>query len=84
MIWSKHDIKTARQVILQPLLKKLGYRLRKLERGNYLVEKHASVIVKDNYWFDKKDQSSGNAIDFFTIVDGRSFNDAMAILITKK
>lgn len=80
MIWSKHDIRNARKLPLLPILTKLGYSLRKLEYGNYLVEKHGSVVIKDNYWFWKENHSAGNAIDFFVIVEKKSFAESMAIL----
>lgn len=80
MIWSKHEIRQARKLPLLPILSKMGYSLRKLEHGNYLVEKHGSVVIKDNYWFWKENQSAGNAIDFFTIVEKRPFAEAMTIL----
>lgn len=80
MIWSKHDIRNARKTPLLPILTKLGYSLRKLEYNNYLVEKHGSVVIKDNYWFWKENQSAGNAIDFFVIIEKKSFAESMAIL----
>ncbi len=84
MIWSKHDIKLARQMPLLPILKKLGYALRKLERDNYLVEKYGSLIIKHNYWFWKENHSSGNSIDFFISVEHKSFAQAMSTLSPKK
>jgi len=84
MIWSKHDIRKARKIPLLPILIKLGYSLRKLEYDNYLVEKHGSVIIRDNYWFWKDNNSAGNAIDFFVVVEKRSFLESMTILMEKK
>ena len=84
MIWSKLDIRKARKVPLVPVLSQLGYTMRKLEYDNYLVEDHGSVIVRDNYWFCKDDLSAGNAIDFFVIVEGWTFSEAMALLVGNK
>ena len=84
MTWSKLDIRQARKIALHPVLEKMGYRLRKLERGNYLVEKHGSLVIKDNYWFWKENKLSGNAIDFFVIVEKRPFLEAINILKGKK
>lgn len=84
MIWSKHDIRAARKLPLLPILTKLGYSLRKLEYDNYLVENHGSVIIKNNYWFWKENHSSGNAIDFFVVVEKKPFASAMKILTGRK
>ena len=83
MIWSKTDIRRARKIKLVMVLKKMGYRLRKLEHGNYCVEKFGSLIIKDSFWFWKENKLSGNAIDFFVIAEKMSFSQAMRILTGK-
>ena len=83
MIWSRTDIRCARKIKLVIVLKKMGYRLRKLEHGNYCVEKFGSLIVKDCFWFWKENKQSGNAIDFFVNAEKMSFSDAMRILTGK-
>ncbi|OVE73948.1 hypothetical protein BVX93_00665 [bacterium B13(2017)] len=81
MIWKKSDIKYARKINLVIILKKLGYSLRKLDNDNYLVDKFASVIVKENYWFCKTTKKAGNAIDFFVKFERKTFMEAMDILL---
>ena len=83
MIWSRTDIRGARKTNLVIILNNLGYRLRKLEHGNYCVEKFGSLIVKDSYWFWKENRLSGNAIDFFVIAEKKSFSETMRILTGK-
>lgn len=84
MKWNKLQIQNARKTHLVPLLANRRYRLRKLENQNYLIEDYGKLIVKQSYWvwYDKK--QSGNAIDFFINVEGKSFSQAMEILGSKQ
>jgi len=62
-------------------LKKLGYLLEMREDGNSLVlNMPGKVIIKANYWVNHEDNTSGNAIDFFVKLCGKSFSETMAIL----
>ncbi|NQU40450.1 MAG: hypothetical protein HQ523_10895 [Lentisphaerae bacterium] len=79
--WTKAEIRAARQAPLKPLLERLGYRLSPADRDNYLVLGLASeVVIKEHYWVCLEDGSAGNAIDFLVKVQGKSFNEAMALL----
>lgn len=80
MIWNKSDIRKARQAPLVIILGELGYLLRKLEHGNYVVDKFGSLIVKNNYWFWQENQQSGNTLDFFIKIENKSFMEAMKIV----
>lgn len=83
MIWTRTDIQCARKANLVIILQKLGYDLRKLDNGNYLVDKFASIVVKNNFWFCKATHSAGNPIDFFVKFEKKSFMEAMDILFKK-
>ena len=81
--WTREQIRQARRTPLAPLLKKRGYHLRKKPHGNCLVEDEGDLVVKESYWIWESREMKGNAIDFFMLVECRSFNEAMEIL-TKK
>jgi hypothetical protein len=85
-MWSKVEIRGARKAPLPSLLPRLGYRLRKLEHGNFRVDGVGlgAVVVKECFWFDKETGKGGNAIDFLTVVEKKSFAEAMEILCPKK
>ena len=80
--WSSSDIRSARQMRLKPILENLGYRLVPLRNDNYEVAGITeSVVIKDNFWLDTDNNSSGNSIDFFTKILGMSFQQAMGIIM---
>jgi hypothetical protein len=78
--WSKEQIRSARRTELPSLLKKRGYHLRVKSNENYLVEDEGDLVVKNSYWVWESRELKGNAIDFFVLVECRSFNEAMEIL----
>ena len=81
-VWTKADIRRARQTPLKPILEQLGYRLQPLQRGNYLVTGLApEIVVKDHYWVCTDTGAAGNAIDFLVRVRKTSFNDALRLLL---
>jgi len=47
---------------------------------NFLVQDHHDLVIKDSYWVWPSQTMKGNAIDFFMLVECRSFNEAMQIL----
>lgn len=84
MTWSKNQIRAARKIPLAPLLRQKGVPLRELPGENYLVQADAKggqafgdLIVRDCYWIWKSRQLQGNTIDFFVMVENRSFAEAM-------
>ena len=78
--WDREQIQRARKTPLAPLLRRRGYPLRARPGENFLVEDHQDLVVKDCYWVWPSHQMKGNAIDFFMLVECRSFNEAMEIL----
>ena len=65
---------------IPPLLLGRGLRLREREDGNHEVLDHPGLIVKDSYWRWPERALAGNAIDFFVLVAGMSFHDAMSAI----
>jgi hypothetical protein len=47
----------------------------------YHLPAFPGVIIKDSCWRWPKENRSGNAIDFFTVVLGLSFHDALRELL---
>lgn len=81
MIWTRSDIRQARQVALKPVLERLGHRLEPLKNGNYIIAGMApEIIIKDHYWICTDTGVAGNAIDFLVKVKNMSFNDAIQYL----
>lgn len=78
--WDREQIQRARKTPLPPLLRRRGYPLRTRPGENFLVEDHQDLVVKDCYWVWPSHQMKGNAIDFFMLVECRSFNETMEIL----
>jgi hypothetical protein len=81
--WPKAKIQGARRQALIPILRQRGYHLREMPDENYLVEDCQDLVVKDFYWIWKSRELQGNAIDFFMLVECRSFDEAMEILDRK-
>ena len=78
--WNAEQIRRARRVKLPPILEERGYPLRPMTNGNFLVEDTPGLVVKEHYWVWNDRGMQGNAIDFFMIVECRSFNETMLIL----
>ena len=91
MIWTKSDIRTARKSELAPLLIERGYRLLPANNGNFRIlpdpddpSVPAGLVVKQSFWVWNDRNISGNAIDFFTKVEGKSFHQAMEIILVRR
>ena len=91
MTWTRFEIRAARQTPLRPVLEALGYRGEPVRDGNCRIDGlPGEVIVKDHYWVRTDDGAagpvpareamSGNAIDFFVKLRGKSFREAMRLL----
>lgn len=81
--WNRAQIRTARQKSLKPVLEALGYRLTPTSQDNYLVhDLPGEIVVKDNYWVCLDDGSAGNAIDFLVKRQGKTFSQAMELLLS--
>lgn len=80
MTWSKDEIEDARQSQLAPILSDRGYEIRSMRGGACLVAEMQDLVVHNSRWFWKSANLKGNAIDFFMIVEGRTFAEAMEIL----
>ena len=75
--WTKEQIRHARSVPLAPLLARRGLNLLPLNAGNFAIEEHPGLLVKESYWRWPERELAGNTIDFFIRVLDRSFHQAM-------
>lgn len=83
MTWKRSEIRAARQTPLKPMLERLGYRLSPTGQDNYMVEGLAGeIVIKQHYWVRLDDGAAGNAIDFLVKLHGKSFNEAMELLVS--
>lgn len=80
MNWKKSNIRKARKVDLAPVLKNRGLTLVSRNNGNFVVAEHDDLLIKKSYWRWPSRDLSGNSIDYFILIDGKSFNDSMTIL----
>lgn len=86
MIWTKSDIQQARKTDLAPLLIRRGYRLQPTLNGNFKIlhsddpPAPVGLVLKQSFWIWNEKNISGNAIDFFTKVENKSFHQAMQII----
>jgi len=75
--WTREQIRAARSAPLVPLLQKRGLQLIERPAGNFELADFRGLLVKDSYWRWPERNLAGNAIDFFVLVIGLSFHDAM-------
>ena len=80
MTWTRSEIRQARQKPLAPLLVHRGLQLTALPEENFRVAHYDDLVVKRSYWRWPSKGIEGNAIDFFMLVEGKSFSQAMHIL----
>lgn len=82
MTWTRSEIRAARQMPLQPVLERLGYRLEPRANDNYVItgQRCGEIIIKDHYWNCPGTELAGNAIDFLMRIRGASFHEAMTQL----
>jgi len=78
--WNPSEIRAARRVALAPLLARRGLRLQPLGEDNFCVVAYDDLLIKRSYWRWPSRNREGNAIDFFVVVEGMSFAQAMALL----
>jgi len=83
MTWSKTEIRNARKLPLVSLLQHRGFTLHELPNQNFRLDTHPDLIVRDCYWIWKSRQIQGNTIDFFILIEGKSFSETMQILCPK-
>lgn len=75
--WTKEQIRHARSVPLAPLLLRRGFNLLPLNAGNFAIEEHPGLLLKQSYWRWPERDLAGNTIDFFIRVLDMSFHQAM-------
>jgi hypothetical protein len=85
MQYNHTQIRQARQTELKPILEKLGYQLQPQPDDNYkIINLKKQITIKQGYWICHDDNTHGNAIDFMTKIEHKSFAQAMKILFGSK
>lgn len=86
--WTAGDIRRARKTEIVPLLVDHRHRLYPLNNGNFRIlpdpdnlSRPSGIIIKQNFWIWPEQNLSGNTIDFFMKIQGKSFNQAMLIIL---
>ncbi len=83
MTWTKVQIRAARKMEIAPALRARGLQLQSLPGGNFRVVEHHDLVVKRCYWRWPSQDLDGNAIDYFMLVEGKTFNQAMEALVRR-
>lgn len=82
MKYTKEQIEKAKNANLLDLLLKLNYPLKRVTAREYTLLEHDSLkISPDRGWYWHSRQTGGNAIDFFMQVEGKTFLQAMEMII---
>ena len=76
-MWTREQIRAARQVLLTEVLERRGCSLRHTGAGNVVPDEYPGIIVKECYWREPQLERAGNTIDFLVKVLGLSFTQAM-------
>ena len=75
--WSREQIRAARMAPLAPLLQQRGPQHIERPADNFELAAYKGLLLKNSHWRWPERNLAGNAIDFFVMVLGLSFNDAM-------
>ena len=75
--WTKEEIRAARHVKLDEILRQEGLHLHACAAGNFWVEEYPDLIIKECYWRCTRTEEGGNTIDLLVKVLGMSFAQAM-------
>lgn len=84
-MFSKTQIRNARKINLAPILIQRGYQLHSTGGDNYTLITNGSrlpddIVIRDFYWICKSRNLTGNAIDFFVLLEGLPFLKAVEII----
>lgn len=83
-MFTKDEIQQAKDANLVELLQELRYPLKKITNKEYALLAHDSCRIsptKGFFWHSR--DIGGNAIDFFMVMDGLSFTEAVALILSK-
>jgi hypothetical protein len=78
--WTRELIEEARQASLPAILAQRGYAVRRLPNGAVWLPGFAGLLIHSNRWIWKNQHLHGNTIDFFVVIEGKSFDDAMQLV----
>lgn len=73
-------IQKARRASLENYLKNKGLSLKK-EGRQYRVENGAGLMVSGSMWYSHTLQKGGNPLDYLMVMEGRSFKEAVQVLV---
>ena len=83
MNWSKNDIERARTTDLALVLAQQGFTLRELPANTFLVTEYRGLVIHGHNWLWKAHHLHGNTIDFFVVLLGHTFDEAMRVLCSR-
>lgn len=83
-MFTKEQIKQAKDVNLVELLQELGYPMKKITSKEYALLAHDSCRIsptKGFFWHSR--DIGGNAIDFFMAMEGLGFTESVALILSR-
>lgn len=81
MYYSRDQILEARDMSLLDYLQHNGYELIKSSNNEYRLKEHDSLVISNNKWNWFSRGMGGNTIDFLTKYEGKSFKEAVGVLL---
>lgn len=78
--WTREMIEEARQASLPLILAEKGYTVRRLPNGAVQLPGFVGLLIHSNRWIWKNQHLHGNTIDFFVVIEGKSFDEAMRLV----
>ncbi|WMJ77878.1 toprim domain-containing protein [Sedimentibacter sp. MB35-C1] len=83
-MYKQYQINKAKNMDLLDYVRQRGYSLIQSAANEYRLKEHDSLVISNNKWKWFSRDIGGDTLDFVTKYEGKSFKDAMEILIGEK
>lgn len=83
-MYTQNQINKAKNIDLLDYLRQRGYSLFQSAANEYRLKEHDSLVISNNKWKWFSQDIGGDTLDFVTKYEGKSFKEAMEILLGEK
>lgn len=83
-MYTQNQINKAKNMDLLDYVRQRGYSLFQSAANEYRLKEHDSLVISNNKWKWFSRDIGGDTLDFVTKYEGKSFKDAMEILLGEK
>ncbi len=83
-MYTQNQINRAKNIDLLDYVRQRGYSLIQSAANEYRLKEHDSLVISNNKWKWFSQNIGGDTLDFVTKYEGKSFKDAMEILLGEK